>query len=96
MDTTILQVPIKKTLRDRAMKAATDAGFSSLQEAVRVFLAQLTDQKLKLTFEQPPVKLSPKAGRRYNRMIEEIESGKVKPFVANSVEELMQHLTSKK
>ena len=93
METTILQVPIKKTLRERATKAATRAGFSSLQEMVRVILAQLSETKLKLTFEHPPVKLSPKAARRYDRMSREIESGKVKPFVARSVKELMDHLT---
>jgi len=93
MDTTILQVPIKKTLRDKAAKAATSAGFSSLQEAVRVFLAQLSNTKLKISFENPPVKLSKKAARRYDRMSREIETGKVKPFVAHSVEELMDYLT---
>ncbi len=94
MDTTILQVPMKKTLRAQAAKAATEAGFSSLQEVVRVFLTQLTETKLKLTFEEPPVKLSTKADRRYNKMIQEIESGKVKPFAAKSVDELMEWLHS--
>lgn len=94
MDTTILQVPIKKALRNKATKAVTRAGFSSLQEAVRVLLAQLSERSIKVSLEQKPVKLSPKAARRYDRMSEEIRSGKVKPFVAHSVKELMDHLTS--
>ena len=94
MDTTILQIPMKKILREQAMKAAEKAGFSSLQEVVRVFLAQLTDTKMKISFEHPPVKLSPKAARRYDRMSRELDSGKVKPFVAHSVDELMGWLHS--
>lgn len=97
MDTTILQVPIKKSLRDRAAKAASEAGFSSLQEAVRVFLAQLSQTKLKLSFEHPPVKLSPKAARRYDRMSQEIDSGKVKPKIfkaTDGIDDIMDWLNS--
>lgn len=93
MDATILQVPIKKTLRDKAAKAASDAGFSSLQEVIRVLLVQLTDRKLKLTFEHPPVKLSAKAASRYDKMSKEMDEGKGITFVAHSVKELMDHLT---
>jgi len=53
MDSTILQVPISKTLRDEAAVAASNMGFSSLQGAVRVFLTQLSTQAVKITFEQP-------------------------------------------
>lgn len=97
MDTTILQVPIKKTLRDRATKVATEAGFSSLQEAVRVLLTHMSERQLKVSFEHPPVKLSPKADRRYNKMIADVESGKVKPkrfTPKDSIDDIMNWLNS--
>ncbi|MEK7165196.1 MAG: hypothetical protein AAB874_00105 [Patescibacteria group bacterium] len=97
MDTTILQVPLKKTLRDRAFKAATEAGFSSLQEAVRVFLANLSDKVVKISFEHPPVKLSAKAAKRYDRMSKEMDAGKgiAKTFKASdSIDDIMDWLNS--
>ncbi len=51
MNSTILQVPISKDLRDDAAVAASSLGFSSLQEAVRVFLTQLAEGRIKITFE---------------------------------------------
>ncbi|MBI2196059.1 hypothetical protein HYU45_00410 [Candidatus Daviesbacteria bacterium] len=74
---TILQVPISKQLRDQAASSAHKMGFSSLQETVRVFLRQLAEEEIKVRFEET-VKLSPKAIKRYNKMIDEIEQGKVK------------------
>lgn len=76
MNSTILQVPISKGLRDEAATAATNLGFSSLQEAVRVFLAQLPTQTVKISFEPKPIQLSTKAIKRYNKIIDEIDSGK--------------------
>ena len=49
--TTVLQVPMSRSLRDEATRAAKEMGFSSLQEAVRVFLTLLEERKLKLVFE---------------------------------------------
>ena len=92
MDSTILQVPISKSLRDQAGSAASRLGFSSLQEAVRVFLAQLPTQAVKITFETAPVQLSPKAITRYNKRIDEIESGKAKLKSFASVDEMFNYL----
>lgn len=41
MNRTILQVPLDRTLRKEAEKQALSQGFSSLQEAVRIFLKKL-------------------------------------------------------
>lgn len=82
---TILQVPLDKKLRDQASYVASKMGFSSLQEIVRVFLNKIAVGKINLTFEEP-VQLSPKAIKRYNKMIDEIESGKVKTKSFSSVE----------
>lgn len=94
MDSTILQVPISKSLRDEAAAAASGMGFSSLQEAVRVFLAQLPAQTVKISFEHPPVRLSAKAIKRYNRMIDEAESGKAKLVGFDDVDQMMEYLHS--
>ncbi len=74
---TIIQVPIDKSLRDEAVIAATSLGFSSIQEAIRVFLVQLPRQTVKISFEQPPIQLSKRAVKRYDNIIDEIESGKM-------------------
>jgi hypothetical protein len=42
MKRNILQIPIKKELRNKAEKKAEKLGFSSVQEMVRVMLTQLT------------------------------------------------------
>lgn len=88
---TILQVPLSKNLRDQAASKAKKMGFSSLQETVRVFLSQLAEEEIKIHFEET-VKLSPKAIRRYNKMIEEIKSGKVKTKSFSDVDSLMKYL----
>jgi len=50
MDSTILQVPLSKQLRLQATQAAEEQGFSSLQEAVRVFLQELAVGTIQLRF----------------------------------------------
>jgi len=66
-----------KSLRDEATSAAVEMGFSSLQEFVRVFLQNLAKGSMSISFE-PAVKLSDKNERRYEKMLANIESGKVK------------------
>lgn len=88
---TILQVPIDKNLRDRAASKAAKMGFSSLQEAVRVFLSKIAAGEVNVKFEEA-VQLSPRAIKRYNKMIDEIESGKVKSKTFTDVDNLMKHL----
>ncbi|HJZ05933.1 hypothetical protein A2634_01510 [Candidatus Amesbacteria bacterium RIFCSPHIGHO2_01_FULL_48_32] len=94
MDATILQVPISKALRDKAAKSALSQGFSSLQEAVRVFLNQLSSQAIRVTFEPQPVQLSHKAIRKYNKMSEDVKSGKVKTVGFTDVDEMFKYLNS--
>ena len=90
--TTILQVPINKDLRDKADRAAEKMGFSSLQESVRLFLNQLAANQIKVTFEPKTIKLSPRAEKRYNKMIEEIETGKLNLKTFKTVKALMEDL----
>jgi len=88
---TILQVPINKNLRDRAASRAVKMGFSSLQEAVRLFLNKVAAGEINVTFEET-VQLSLKTIKRYNKMIDEVESGKTKAKAFTDVNSLMKHL----
>jgi len=93
MNKTILQVPVSATVRKDAEKQALEQGFSSLQEAVRVFLKKLAQGTLGISFEQEDVvQLSPKNARRYDKMVEDIKSGKVKTKKFYDVSSLIKHL----
>lgn len=92
MNTTVLQIPINKNIRDQAASVAVKMGFSSLQETVRVFLNQLVANQITITFQPPPVKLSKKNDIRYAKMIEEIKSGKTKLKSYSNVDEMMNDL----
>ncbi len=94
MAKTILQVPIDTSLRNRAAAVAAKLGFSSLQESVRLYLHKLADNKLDIMFKEPDVQLSPRAARRYDKMIRDIESGRVKTKSFSSVDALMKDLHS--
>jgi len=75
---TIVQVPMAPELKKSAEKAARESGFSSLQEIIRVFLQQFAKKEITLSMQSldDEPRLSPKARRRYARMIKEIEQGK--------------------
>jgi len=94
MNKTILQVPISKELKDKAEEASAKQGFSSLQESVRIFLAQLSQGNLKISFE-PVVKLTPKAESRYLKQTLDFEENK-NIISAKSVEELVAKLNANK
>lgn len=90
MDKTIFQVPVTVDLRKEAEKEALRQGFSSLQEIVRIFLRRLADRTVAFTFEEV-VHLSPRAVKRYNKAIKDIEERKG-VFSAKSSEDLMHQL----
>lgn len=88
---TILQVPINKDLRDQAASSAAKMGFSSLQDIIRLFLNKVAAGEVNVRFEET-VQLSPKAIKRYNKMIDEVESGKVKTKSFTDTDSLMAYL----
>lgn len=92
MNSTILQVPVSKNLRDEAAVAASNLGFSSLQEAVRVFLAQLPTQTVKISFEPKPIQLSAQAIKRYNKISDDFEMNKDKYPSFTDVDKMMEYL----
>ena len=72
---TILQIPIDKNIRNQAISRIEKMGFSSLQEIVRVFVSKIAAGEVNVRFEDT-VQLSPKAVKRYNKIIDQIELGK--------------------
>ena len=95
MNRTILQVPVNGVLRREAEEQALSQGFSSLQEAVRIFLKKLAKGAIGITFkDEEAIQLSSKAARRYDKILRDIKSGKEKVYKAKSVEDLMLQLNS--
>jgi len=93
MDTTILQVPLTKSLKVKASDVAKENGFSSLQEVVRLMLTKFARKEIGVTFERfPAVKLSAKNDRRYAKMVDEVLSGKVKVKKYADVDEMLYDL----
>lgn len=90
MNKIILQVPINKDLKIIAEQVAISQGFSSLQEAVRLFLNKLAQGSMNITFEET-TQLSTKAIDRYNSIADDIDKGK-NVYKANDVSDLMKKL----
>lgn len=95
MSTTNLQIPISKELKKTAEAEALKMGFSSLQDTIRVFLRQLAEKKVDITFTLPKnipeQELSPRAIKRYDRIAKEIEQGKG-VYMVHDVDDLMKKL----
>lgn len=92
MDTTIIQVPVSKDLRKKADSIAISSGFSSIQDAIRLFLHQFVLREVEVKFEPKPIKLSRKNERRYRKMHDDIISGKVKTRSFTNVDDMMANL----
>lgn len=90
MNKTILQVPLNKDLKITAEQVALSQGFSSLQEAVRLFLNKLAQGSMKITFEET-IQLSTKAIDKYNSIADDIDKGK-DVYKADNVLDLMKKL----
>ncbi len=89
---TVLQVPLNIDLRKEAEKQALAQGFSSLQEAVRVFLKKLARGVIDVAFnDQESVQLSARAIKRYNKISEDFRKGK-NIYAAKNVDDLMLQL----
>lgn len=91
MQNTILQVPINKNTRNQAASRAEKMGFTSLQEVVRLFLNKIAAGEVNVTFEET-VTLSDKNDKRCARMIEDVETGKVKTKTFTNTGSLMKYL----
>ena len=93
MQRTVLQIPLPKELKVSAERAALDAGFSSLQEVLRVFMRKFANKKIDLNFQdENVVYLSEKNDKRYEKIIRDIKSGKEKVYTAKDTDDLMNQL----
>jgi len=90
MEKTVLQIPMSKTLRTRAEKTALSLGFSSLQEIMRVFMSKLASRTIEVNFQEA-IHLSPKAEKRYEKMLQEFEKGK-NVYYAKDTSDLLDQL----
>ncbi len=88
-----LQIPMDSKLKIDAEKVALDQGFSSLQEVLRLFMKKFASKKIDINFEgENVIHLSPKADRRYAKIMRDIESGEEKVYTAKNVDDLMKQL----
>lgn len=94
MKTVNLQVPISEELRLSAQEAAIEQGFSSVQDAVRIFLNKLAQRTIDVVFAPRVEKLSTKAEKRYLKMLHDVGSGK-NWYKADSTEEFLEQIKSK-
>ncbi len=93
-DRVILQVPMSRTLKERAEIVALDQGFSSLQEIVRVILNRFTAKELQVTITNAePIKLSAAAKKRYQNMREDFRQ-KRNVYLAENADDLIRQLNS--
>lgn len=90
MHRAVIQIPVSADLRRKAEIQALKQGFSSLQEALRVFMTKLAAKKINVSFEET-IPLSPKAERRYAKIDEDFEKGK-NIYKARNVDDLMRQL----
>lgn len=93
MSRIVIQTPVTSELRREAENAAIEQGYSSLQDAIRMYLKKLAQREIKVQLQEqfPPVQLSAKAIKRYDKMTEDYKNGK-NIFVAENVEDLMDQL----
>jgi hypothetical protein len=91
MSRAVLQIPVSKTLRTKAEKAALDYGFSSLQEIMRVFMTKLAKKAIDVSFQEI-VNLSSRAASRYEKMDKDFSIGK-NIHLAKTVKNLKNQLS---
>ena len=93
MDTTILQIPMSKSLKLASQGVANEYGFSSLQDLLRVVLTKLSRRELVISIHEPTIQLSQKNASRYAQMSKNFSDGKYTKKFA-SVDGLMKDLRS--
>lgn len=92
MNTTILQIPVTKSFRDQVSSVVTDMGFSSLQDYLRLVMRKTLNKEIDITVGPKPIVLSARNAKRYDKMVEEVLSGKVKAKAYTDVNEMLYDL----
>ncbi len=92
MDSTILQIPITKSFRDKVSDVVIEMGFSSLQDYLRLIMKKTLTKEIDVTVGPKPIVLSAKNAKRYDKMVDDYLSRKVKTKSYSDVEELLNDL----
>ena len=95
----IIQVPASPLLKLAAEKTAKEQGFSSLQEAIRIFMTQLAKKTISVSFSQSATseilnsRQESILTKKYLKTKREITKGK--GFTAKTVSEMMKDLRAR-
>ena len=92
MDTTILQIPVTKSFRDQVSGVVTDMGFSSLQDYLRLVMKKTLSKEIDVTVGPKPIVLSARNAKRYDKMVDEVLSGKIKLKKYTNADDLLYDL----
>lgn len=92
MNKSTIQVPVDNNLRINAENTASSLGFSSLQEIIRVFIAQLANKKITINLISgtPDEILTPEQEAILTKKLLLARKGPLK--TAHSAEELFKQL----
>jgi hypothetical protein len=94
MDTVILQVPITRSIRDDMASFVENIGLSSIQDYVRLIFKKSLSGEIGVHVGPKPIVLSAKNAKRYDKMVEDVLSGKVKTKSFDNVDKMMEYLNS--
>lgn len=92
MDSTILQIPITKSFRDKVSEVVIEMGFSSLQDYLRLIMKKTLTKEIDVTIGPKPIVLSARNAKRYDKMVDDVLSGRVKTKSFDNVDDLMDDL----
>ena len=92
MDSTILQIPITKSFRDQVSDVVIEMGFSSLQDYLRLIMKKTLTKEIDITVGPKPIMLSAKNAKRYDKMVDDVLSGKEKVKSFDNVDDLFNDL----
>jgi len=86
-----INISVTEEQRNFVDQMVDKLGFANRSELFRTVI-RIVKANPKVIEEPKVVQLSPKAIKRYNKIIDDIESGKVKTYKAKNVKDLMSHL----
>lgn len=92
MDTVILQVPMARSFRDDMAGFVEKMGLSSIQDYVRLIFKKSLNGELGVHVGPKPIMLSAKNAKRYEKMVDDVLSGKEKVKKYTDIEEMLYDL----
>ncbi len=92
MDSTILQIPITKSFRDQVSGVVLEMGFSSIQDYLRLIMKKTLTKEIDVTVGPKPVMLSARNVKRYEKMVDDVLTGKEKVKSFDNVDDLFNDL----